>query len=142
MVRDDLDAIRRLETATPEAPRWAITIYEAFLSANSPARRIFVAEDGDRILGFAAAQVVEDICELESIVVDVAVRRTGLGAALLASLETWARQNSAVRVEVEVRDQNLSAIGFYERIGFRRDGVRRGYYRNPDGDAVLMSLTL
>jgi [ribosomal protein S18]-alanine N-acetyltransferase len=142
MARDDLDAVRRLETATPEAPHWALAVYEGFLSVESPGKRIFVAEEGGRILGFAAAQVAEDVCELESIVVDAATRRVGLGAALLKALGQWARQTGAIRVELEVRDQNQSALGFYERAGFRRDGIRRGYYRNPEGDAVLMSLVL
>lgn len=142
MTRDDLDAVRHIETATPEAPHWALAVYEGFLSVESPGKLILVAADGGRILGFTAAQVVGDVCELESMVVDVAARRTGLGAALLTDLETWARENGAIRVELEVRDRNTTAISFYERAGFRRDGLRRGYYCNPDGDAVLMSLAL
>jgi [ribosomal protein S18]-alanine N-acetyltransferase len=142
MARDDLDAVRRLEIATPEAPHWALAVYEGFLLAESPVKRIFVAEDGGRILGFTAAQVVGDVCELESIVVDVAARRTGLGAALLAALKEWARQSGAIRVELEVRAGNTSGVAFYERAGFSTDSRRRSYYREPDEDAVLMSCPL
>lgn len=142
MTRDDLDAVRRLEAATPEAPHWTLAVYEDFLPEETPDKRIFVAVDGGRTLGFAAAQVIGEVCELESVVVDATVRRIGMGKALLTSIGKWARQSGAIRVELEVRDQNLSAIGFYERAGFQRDGVRRRYYRNPDGDAVLMSLAL
>lgn len=142
MTGDDIDAMRRLAAATPEAPHWTQAVYEGFLSDESPGKRIFVAADDNQILGFAAAQVIADVCELDSVVVDASARRTGLAGSLLVALKDWARQRGAIRVELEVRDRNQTGISFYEHAGFRRDGLRRGYYRNPDGDAVLMSLSL
>jgi len=142
MTREDLDSVRRLEAATPEAPHWTRAVYGRFLSEENPDKRIFVAADGGRTLGFAAAQVVGDVCELDSLVVDVTARRAGFGAALLAALKEWARQSGAVRVELEVRAGNTLAIAFYERAGFSTDGRRRNYYREPDEDAVLMSCPL
>jgi [ribosomal protein S18]-alanine N-acetyltransferase len=138
----DLDAIKRLESAAPEAPRWPHPAYESFLTQSPPLRRIFVAEDRNRLLGFVAAQIVADACELQSIVVDPAAHRTGVATALLASLSEWARQRGAIRVEIEVRAGNTSAIAFYKRAGFSTDGLRRLYYRDPDDDAVLMSRPL
>lgn len=142
MSRDDLDAVMRLEAASAEAPHWERAVYEGFLSQGGPVKQVFVARDDGRLAGFVAARVMVDVCELESIVVDAAVRKTGVGKALLATLVRWARGNNVVRVELEVRSGNDAAICFYERAGFRRDGLRRGYYRNPEEDAVLMSLAL
>lgn len=142
MTREDVDAVRRLEAATPEAPHWTLAVYEDFLSEGSPGKRVFVAADGSRILGFAAALVIADVCELESIVVDAGARRAGLGAALLAALKEWARRSGAVRVELEVRAGNTPAVVFYERAGFSTDGRRRNYYSEPDEDSVLMSCPL
>lgn len=142
MTRDDLDAVRRLEAAAPEAPHWTLAVYEDFLSEETPEKRIFVADDGSRTQGFAAAQIIADVCELESIVVDAGARRIGQGTALLAALKEWARQNGAIRVELEVRAGNTPAAAFYERAGFSTDGRRRNYYSEPDEDAVLMSYPL
>lgn len=142
MTRGDLDAVMRLDAATPEAPHWTPAVYEGFLSATSPTKRIFVAADGIRTLGFVAAQIIADVCELESIVVDAGARRAGVGTALLAALREWARQRGAIRVELEVRAGNASGVAFYERAGFSTDGQRRNYYREPDEDAVLMSCPL
>jgi len=142
MTRGDLDGVRRLEAATPEAPHWTPAVYERFLSEETPDKRIFIAADDSRTVGFAAAHIISDVCELESMAVDSAARRTGLGAALLAALKEWARQNGAIRVELEVRAGNTSAVAFYERAGFSTDGRRRNYYREPDEDAVLMSCPL
>ena len=142
MTEDDLDAVMRLEEATAGAPRWDRAIYEGFLSENDPLKRIFVAVEGNRLAGFAAGRVVVDVCELESIVVDAADRRTGVGKALLAAMADWAREHRAARIEIEVRAGNEAAICFYDHAGFGRDGLRRGYYRNPEEDAILMGLEL
>ena len=39
---------------------------------------------------------------------------------------------------LEVRTSNLSAIRLYERFGFRRKGIRRGYYTDNREDALIM----
>jgi ribosomal-protein-alanine N-acetyltransferase len=52
----------------------------------------------------------------------------------------WCRVEGAGKVELEVRSANTGAMGLYERLGFRVEGKRKGYYREPDDDAVLMRL--
>jgi ribosomal-protein-alanine N-acetyltransferase len=54
----------------------------------------------------------------------------------------WAQRQGARRMELEVRISNRAAIALYERAGFVQDGRRRGYYRDPEEDAVLMGLPL
>lgn len=142
MTRDDLNEVKRLEEATAEAPHWSPVVYEGFLSEDDHGGQIFVVEEGRRLAGFIAARIVLDTCELESIVVDRAVRRSGVGKALFTALMQWARQRDAVRMELEVRERNNSAIYFYERLGFVRNGVRPRYYQVPEEDAVLLSLAL
>lgn len=46
------------------------------------------------------------------------------------------------RVELTVFDFNASAIACYERVGFRREGLRREVFRRPDGywNQLLMSM--
>jgi ribosomal-protein-alanine N-acetyltransferase len=139
---DDLDALIHLAAATPEAPQWDRMTYERFLSPDNPNSQIFIAEAGTKLTGFAAAQIILDVCELQSIVVAGPARRSGVATKLLSTLIEWARKQSASRVQLEVRAGNSAAIAFYERAGLRRDGLRRAYYRHPDEDALLMSLPL
>ena len=42
-------------------------------------------------------------------------------------------------IHLEVRESNTAAIALYEKYGFIRDGLRRGYYEEPKEDALLMS---
>lgn len=139
----DLESVRLLAASIPEAPNWEQPAYRAFLEsqANRP-RRIFVAEIAGELAGFIAGQTTFDICELESIVVAPDHWRTGVGNALLRALTQWASSCNASKIQLEVRSANCPAIRFYERSGFHRDGLRRGYYRHPEDDALLMSLTL
>lgn len=142
MMRNDVDAVKALEMATAEAPHWTWAVYEEFLSEENAGKRLFVAEVAGKLAGFVAARIVVDTCELESIVVDSLVRRSGVGRALLAALMEWAREHQTARLELEVRRRNHSAIAFYEHIGFTSDGTRPGYYQGPQDDALLMSLAL
>jgi ribosomal-protein-alanine N-acetyltransferase len=50
-----------------------------------------------------------------------------------------ASRTGAVRALLEVRAGNREALALYESLGFRRVGVRRGYYRDPAEDALLMT---
>jgi ribosomal-protein-alanine N-acetyltransferase len=55
-----------------------------------------------------------------------------------------AREHGARTLLLEVRPSNPAALRLYERYGFQRIGVRRGYYPSHHGreDAVVMRITL
>lgn len=65
---------------------------------------------------------------------DVEIRRiyllhrfqgAGLGRALMAQAESWARERECRRVLLGVYSRNEAALAFYARIGFERVGERR-----------------
>ena len=41
---------------------------------------------------------------------------------------------------LEVRSKNAPALALYRAYGFEEVGVRKGYYKNPDDDAIIMLL--
>ena len=62
----------------------------------------------------------------------------GIGGLLVDALLAHAATLDRKPVSLEVRADNAPAQGLYEKRGFRRTGMRRGYY--PGGvDAVLMT---
>lgn len=65
-------------------------------------------------------------------------RRRGIGYRLLDYSVKVARGMGLEALFLEVRESNLPAISLYESYGFKRCGVRRGYYSEPKEDAVLM----
>lgn len=138
----DLDAVIGLAASISEAPRWPRSAWESYLASTAPPRRVFLAESGGDLTGFVAGQNTGDTCELDSIAVVPAHRRSGIATDLLAALIAWARQHGSSKVQLEVRSANCSAIKFYENAGFLRYGLRPRYYSNPEDDALLMTLPL
>lgn len=138
----NLEAILRLAAATPEAPRWSRAAYESYVAESHPEKQLFLAEKDGNPTGFIAGQIIAEVCEIESIVVALLYRRSGVGTSLLTAFTDWAASHGAASVQLEVRAGNHSAISFYAHHQFQTDGLRPAYYRDPADDALLMTLCL
>ena len=68
--------------------------------------------------------------EAHIITIDVlnAHRRAGIGTALLRALEERLTGRGARRIELETATSNAAGVAFWERHGYRKTGVLRGYY--------------
>ena len=55
--------------------------------------------------------------------VDPNRRRQGLASALMTEVERRLRELGCAKINLQVRRDNLEAISFYERIGFKEDAV-------------------
>jgi ribosomal protein S18 acetylase RimI-like enzyme len=68
-------------------------------------------------------------------------RGLGVGGALLEASVTWAAAHAMTKVALGVFPENGRAIGFYERHGFVREGLRRAQYDRAGRyhDEVLMA---
>jgi len=100
--------------------------------------RFIVAEEGARLLGyvcFGATPMTEGCYDLYWLVVDPGARRAGVGAELMAAVETLLRGLEArlVRVETAGLDSYRAARAFYERVGYREVArIRDFYWRGND----------
>ncbi len=93
----------------------------------------------ERILGFAGLWFVAGEGHLTSIAVRESHRREGVGELLLISAIDSALKRNAEFLTLEVRVTNSPAQALYEKYGFHKVGVRRGYYTDNKEDALLMS---
>ena len=140
-VAGDLDGILELERAIPEAPHWSKGDYRAALEGVAK-RCVLVAEVNGQLAGFAVVAVAADVGELESVAVAARARRQGVGSALCSAVLEWCTGHGARAMQLEVRAGGAGAIALYEGLGFRATGRRRGYYREPAEDALLMEREL
>jgi ribosomal-protein-alanine N-acetyltransferase len=140
----DLGGVLALERDVAEAPHWAEGVYREIVSGSGVRRCLFVAEAEGLLLGFAVGAVMGsgDSAELESVAVRGDARRRGVGRALCDAIAEWCRLQGATALELEVRAASAGAMALYEGLGFVPEGRRRGYYREPVDDAVLMRLKL
>src|SRR5690349_5232837 len=90
--------------------------------------------DGDRALAIGRATVDEHWVGITAVEVDPAVRRSGLGTAVMAALWRWGRERGAVHSYLQVHDENEAAIMMYARQGY---WVHHDYrYRIDPDDAA------
>jgi len=93
--------------------------------------------DGE-LAGYGGIQAVLDESELLRIGILKKFRNQGAGAFLLGRLLGAASERGATSMFLEVRKGNAGAIRLYEKFGFQIEGVRKGYYKNPAEDGLIM----
>ena len=96
------------------------------------------------LLGYFVILVAAGEAHLLNLTVAPAHQRRGHGGALLREVAAIAREQGARNLFLEVRPSNAGAQALYERFGFRRIAVRRGYYPAGAGreDAYVLVLAL
>ncbi|MEQ5800802.1 GNAT family N-acetyltransferase [Halomonas sp. H10-9-1] len=122
----DLSAVVALEAAH----NWPMSGSEAQLriALADPATALFGVAVGSTLEAYASVVRLPFEAELQAILVDASRRGKGLGRRLLGVVVDQAREWGSERLLLEVRAGNASAIALYRAVGFREDGIRRGYY--------------
>lgn len=94
---------------------------------------------------FALFQVIADEAELLTIATHPAHQRQGLALKCMKDWHERAAALGATRAFLDVAADNSAAIALYERCGYTRCGLRKGYYSRKNGkssDAILMEYSL
>ena len=136
----DLPRVAALEREAYEFP-WSPGIFRDCLLAGYTSA---VIEERNEVAGYAIMSVAAGEAHLLNLCVAASVRRQGYGSRLLEFVLTRALTVGAERLYLEVRPSNLAALALYQAKGFEQIGVRRDYYRAPNGseDAVVLALRL
>ena len=103
------------------------------------AARVYVLRLPDApVAAFCSCWVIGDELHINTIAVDPARRRRGLGRALMEAVLAQVAEEEVTRATLEVRRSNLAAQRLYERLGFAVAGQRRNYYSHPEEDALIL----
>lgn len=134
---EDLPAILELEQEGFDAARWSLESWEAELAADD--RCVLAVRDfADHVIAVATFQSVADTADLHRVVVAPEHRSRGIGAQLVRAGMQWAQALGALKMLLEVRQDNQVAIRLYQRLGFQAIAQRPDYY-GPGQHAVVMS---
>lgn len=99
-------------------------------------------DDANAVVGYVVAWFVADEGQIANLAVAPSGWGQGIGRALLDSALREAALREASEVYLEVRDSNDRARRLYRSRGFEEVGRRRGYYRHPVEDAIVLRWTL
>jgi ribosomal-protein-alanine N-acetyltransferase len=131
----DLSAIEEIERTSYPTP-WSRSMFAGELA--KPSSICLGAFDGERLIGYLIVSRYVDAWHVMNVAVAVDQRRRGIASDLLGALFERTREDGRRGYTLEVRVSNAGAISLYERLGFERRGVRRGYYTDNREDALIM----
>lgn len=126
------------------------SILHALAKAYINRRRVhaFVAKDNGKIVGYITVICGKFIKVRGTAYILMGVlashRRRGIGTQLLSEAESFVRAQQMHRIELEVFEQNESAIKLYEKLGYTTEGRRREAIHTPTGyqDIIWMGKLL
>jgi len=99
---------------------------------NNPFAYYFVYETNNRIVGYINCWVSDNTTIL-NFCVDEEYRNKGIGKSLIEKV----LEVSVGIITLEVRVSNNNAINLYQKYGFEKALIRKGYYSDGE-DAILM----
>lgn len=137
---DDIPEVAAIEREAFTDPWSERSFREAFAH---PAIFFVVARGADdSVLGYVVAWFVADEGQIANLAVSPAAWGKGIGHSLLDAALREAELREAAEVYLEVRESNERARHLYKSRGFEEVGRRRGYYRLPLEDAIVLRRTL
>lgn len=136
---DEAGLLAQLHQAAFGTEGWTTHSVEGLLA--SPRVRGLIAQQDDRPVGMALDRSVAGEREILAIGVTPAVRRQGVGRALMAEILRAARDEGDEAVFLEVSERNHGGDALYRGFGFTETGRRARYY-SDGADALTLALRL
>jgi len=137
MEKRDIADVCRLDALCQGHPWSPVHFQDELSRGESEHARVLAGPDG-RIVGCICAWLVCDELHVGTVGVDPLLRRQGVGRELVHRAHLWAIERGGAVAHLEVRAGNVAALALYESLGYRRVGVRGGYYPDNGEDAHLL----
>lgn len=107
---------------------------------NNPFTKYFTYTIDNKPVAFINYYLIYERAELININVTSNYQNQKIGTKLLEYMINDCKNNNANNITLEVKVTNYNAIHLYEKIGFKKIGLRKGYYQGIDG--ILMEKEL
>lgn len=112
----------------------------SYLFSTSSERLLVVGYERDMLIGFALFNysVADSFAHLLKIVTDPSKRGKGIGNTLLSEGLRVLKERGVCEFFLEVEEGNLSAIGLYQKFGFKVVHTKKHFYSNG-ANALIMT---
>jgi [ribosomal protein S18]-alanine N-acetyltransferase len=131
----DLPEIEAIEQRAYRTP-WSRSMFASELAKGTSI--CLGAFEGDQLVGYIVNSRYVDAWHVMNVAVDPEYQRRGIATRLLERLFELTDEDDGRGYTLEVRVSNREAIRLYEKLGFERHGIRRGYYTDNREDALIM----
>ena len=138
MTVEDIPAVVALDQLSFSLP-WPERSFRFELTQNT-ASRCWVAEVDGHMVGMIVNGLLVDEVHVATLATHPDFRRQGIAKELLAHSLRYMSGEGAVSSFLEVRESNTAAREMYRKFGYEDTGRRRGYYKDNNEDAILMTL--
>ena len=117
---------------------WSWTLARVARSVRHPDVNVVVAKDAGVLAGFGIMKYGDEGASLNLLAVSRNYRRCGTGARIVAWLERVAVSAGIFEIAVQLRETNLGAKAFYDKLGYEAIDRVPGYYNNKEA-AIIMA---
>jgi len=121
----DIPEILKIEREVFSDP-WSF--YSFLFELNYPFNYFVVLEMEKEIIGYMIAGEYEESYHLKNLAIKKEKQGKGYGKFLLNNLIKKAKKEYKKFIFLEVRVSNKRAIKFYEKMGFKKNRILKGYY--------------
>ena len=102
----------------------------------------YCATEGDRIISYLIGTQIAPEGEIYRVATTKSARRCSYAKKLIEYAIPLEKEKGLKTLYLEVRSHNTPAIALYSSLGFEKIATRKGYYRNPTDDAIIMTLNV
>ena len=115
LIRADMDAVLRIERESFEEP-WSEKEFLELLRERNHIGMVGVVNR--KVVAFMIYDLGKKSLELKTLAVEVELRRSGIGRAMIDKLLSKLSTQRRTKIEAFVRERNLPAQLFFSRLGF------------------------
>ena len=140
MVINDLDDIYKLEIDSYAFP-WTRAILRDCILYKYDSFCVFF---DNNLIGYIISKISKPETHILNLTVNADFRKIGIGKSLIQLILNDARMRQSDDIILEVRADNYDAQSLYEKLNFKKVGIRKDYYESKCGrqDAYVLKLKL
>lgn len=136
MTPEDVPAAAALERESFSEP-WTENAYLQTLANENALYLLAEKEDGE-LVGICGLLNILGEGDISNVAVAEPFRRQKVAQRMMTELLERGKERGITAFTLEVRESNEAAIRLYEKFGFICEGHRKGFYRKPEEDALIL----
>lgn len=139
MSQKDINACQQIDQERFTISPYSIKAFQICLM--SPTEKVLVLKEGEEIIGFIMVSLTGDEGEIYRLAVKKDYEGRGYGKLLLGAGHKYMSDKGVKTSFLEVRKNNIRALGLYQKDGYQLYRVRKNYYADlEDADCLKKGL--